>query len=127
MKLLIVDDTHTLRSLIQVYLVGEGWEFAEATNGSEGLALARAFKPDLVISDVGMPIMDGFDLCTAIRADPALHRVPVVLLTMLEDEPSRRRGLQVGANAFLTKPVTPAKLKETIASVMGAGAGASPK
>lgn len=118
MRVLIVDDTQTLRSVIQVYLVGHGWEFVEAQNGSEGLAKARATRPDLVISDVGMPIMDGFELCAAIRADPALRQTPVVLLTMLEDEPSRQRGLLVGADAFLTKPVGPTELKRTIGEVL---------
>ena len=120
MKVLIVDDTQTLRSVIQVYLVGQGWEFVEAQNGSEGLAKARALKPDLVISDVGMPVMDGFELCAALRADPALRQTPVVLLTMLGDETSRQRGLLVGADAFLTKPVGPAELKQTISAVLGA-------
>lgn len=120
MRVLIVDDTHTLRSVIQVYLVGHGWEFVEATNGSEGLARARAHRPDLVISDVGMPVMDGFELCAAIRADPELRRTPVVLLTMLGDERSRQRGLLVGADAFLTKPVGPAELKRTIDAVLEA-------
>lgn len=121
MKVLIVDDTKTLRSVIQVYLVGQGWEFVEAQNGSEGLAKARAARPDLVISDVGMPVMDGFELCAAIRADPVLRQTPVVLLTMLGDETSRQRGLLVGADAFLTKPVGPAELKQTITAVLGAG------
>lgn len=118
MRVLIVDDTHTLRSLIQVYLVARGWEFVEAKDGAEGLAKARQVKPDLIISDVGMPVMDGFELCAAIRGDPVLRRVPVVLLTMLEDETSRQRGLLVGADAFLTKPVTPAELKKTIGAIL---------
>jgi DNA-binding response OmpR family regulator len=121
MRVLIVDDTHTLRSLIQVYLVAHGWEFVEAQDGAEGLAKARLTKPDLVISDVGMPVMDGFELCAAIRGDPVLRQVPVVLLTMLEDETSRQRGLLVGADAFLTKPVTPAELRKTIGAVMQVG------
>lgn len=120
MRVLIVDDTKTLRSVIQVYLVGQGWDFTEAQNGSEGLAKARALRPDLVISDVGMPVMDGFELCAAIRADPALRRTPVVLLTMLGDDVSRQRGVLVGADAFLTKPVGPAELKRTIGEVLRA-------
>ncbi len=118
MRVLIVDDTKTLRSVIQVYLVGQGWDFAEAQNGSEGLAKARALRPDLVISDVGMPVMDGFELCAAIRADPALRQTPVVLLTMLGDDVSRQRGVLVGADAFLTKPVGPAELRRTIGEVL---------
>ena len=117
MKVLIVDDANTLRSLVQVYLLAEGWEFAEARDGAEGLAQARALRPDVVISDANMPVMDGFELCAAIRSDPALARTPVVLLTIRGDEDSKARGRLVGASAFLTKPVSPAELKEAVLAV----------
>jgi CheY-like chemotaxis protein len=119
MKVLIVDDTHTLRSLIQVFLLARGWEFFEARDGAEGLERARSVKPDLVISDVKMPVMDGFELCAAIRSDPALRKLPVLLLTMLGDEASRLRGEMVGASAFLTKPVSPTALQETVRKLVG--------
>jgi CheY-like chemotaxis protein len=124
MKVLIVDDTHTLRSLVQIYLLQQGWEFAEARDGAEALARVRSHRPDVVISDVKMPVMDGFELCAAIRGDPALRNIPVVLLTMLGDEASRQRGEIVGASAFLTKPVSPAELKEAVRKVVGARASA---
>jgi len=124
MKVLIVEDTHTLRTLIQIYLLQQGWEFVEARDGAEGLERARALRPDVVISDVKMPVMDGFELCAAIRSDPALRRTPVVLLTMLGDDASRQRGRLVGASAFLTKPVSPTELKEAVRKAVGAGAGA---
>lgn len=124
MKVLIVDDTHTLRSLIQIYLLGQGWEFVEARDGSEGLERARALRPDLVISDVKMPVMDGFELCAAIRSDPALRHIPVLLLTMLGDEASRQRGQLVGASAFLTKPVSPSELKDAVRKIVSARVGA---
>lgn len=120
MKVLIVDDTNTLRSLVQIYLVSQRWEFAEARDGAEGLARVRELKPDVVISDVKMPVMDGFELCAAIRSDPALRHIPVLLLTMLDDEPSRQRGQLVGASAFLTKPVSPEKLRDTVRAVTAA-------
>lgn len=119
MKVLIVDDTHTLRSLVQIYLLAAGWEFIEARDGAEGLERARSVKPDLVISDVRMPVMDGFELCAAIRSEPSLRQVPVLLLTMLGDEASRQRGQLVGASAFLTKPVSPAELKEAVRKIVG--------
>jgi CheY-like chemotaxis protein len=77
-----------------------------------------------VISDVKMPVMDGFELCAAIRSDPALRKMPVLLLTMLGDDASRQRGRLVGASAFLTKPVSPTELKEAVRKAVGAGAGA---
>jgi twitching motility two-component system response regulator PilG len=122
MKVLIVDDTNTLRSLVQVFLLAQGWEFAEARDGAEGLAKAREVRPDIVISDVRMPVMDGFELCAAIRSDPALRRTPVLLLTMHGDEASRQRGELVGATAFLTKPISPDRLRDAVRAATGGGA-----
>ncbi len=119
MKVLLVDDTRTLLSLIQVYLMGWSIEFVEAKDGLEGLAKARAAPPDLIISDVRMPGMDGFELCAALRADPKLHHVPIVLLTSLQDEASRKKGKLVGATAFLTKPVSVDELRKTVGGILG--------
>jgi len=118
MKVLLVDDTRTLLSLIQVYLMGWQIEFVEAKDGTEGLARAREHRPDLVISDVRMPGMDGFELCAAIRADRVLHETPLILLTSLADEASRKKGKLVGATAFLTKPVSVEELRKTVGGIL---------
>jgi twitching motility two-component system response regulator PilG len=118
MKVLLVDDTRTLLSLIQVYLMGWEMEFVEARDGKQGLDQARLHRPALVISDVRMPGMDGFELCAAIRADKELHGTPVVLLTSLNDDASRRKGRLVGASAFLTKPVSVDELRRTVSEIL---------
>jgi twitching motility two-component system response regulator PilG len=118
MKVLLVDDTRTLLSLIQVYLMGWSITFLEAKDGVEGLKLAKEHKPDLVISDVRMPGMDGFELTAAIRSDPTLHEVPIVLLTSLNDEASRRKGRLVGASTFLTKPVSVEELRRQVGTLL---------
>jgi twitching motility two-component system response regulator PilG len=118
MKVLIVDDTKTLLSLIQVYLMGWGLQFAEAQDGLEGLQKARELRPDLIISDVRMPGMDGFELCAAVRSDANLHGVPLILLTSLKDDVSRHKGRLVGASAFLSKPVSVDELRATVSKVL---------
>lgn len=117
-SVLIVEDTNTMAALIQVYLMGWAVEFRVAKNGKEGLTMALEHKPDLVLSDVQMPVMDGFTLCAAMRADPKLHHVPVVLLTSLSDDASRKQGRLVGATAFLTKPVSNKDLRGQVASLL---------
>ncbi|MBF5041408.1 response regulator [Aggregicoccus sp. 17bor-14] len=118
MKVLIVEDTKTIANLLQVYLMGWGLEFFDATNGVVGLQRAREVKPDLIISDVQMPEMDGFALCAAIRADTALYATPFVLLTSLKDDASRQRGRLVGASAFLNKPIAVDDLREKVRDIL---------
>ena len=118
LKVLIVEDTKTITNLLQVYLMGWGLQFFDAGNGVQGLAKARELKPDLIISDVQMPEMDGFALCAAVRADSSLHGTPFLLLTSLKDEASRQRGRLVGASAFLNKPVSVDELRERVRELL---------
>jgi twitching motility two-component system response regulator PilG len=118
MRVLLVDDTETLLSLVQIYLMGWGLEFAVARDGVEGLNKAKELKPDLVIADVRMPRMDGFELCAALRADKGLAAVPVVLLTSLADDASRAKGRLVGAVAFLNKPISVEALRAVVAKIL---------
>jgi twitching motility two-component system response regulator PilG len=118
MKVLIVEDTKTITNLLQVYLMGWGLEFFDAPNGVVGLTRARELKPDLIISDVQMPEMDGFALCAAVRADPNLHNTPVMMLTSLKDDASRQKGKLVGASAFLNKPVSVDDLRSKVRDIL---------
>lgn len=124
MKVLLVDDTKTLTTLMRIYLMGWSLEFYDAQHGAVALDLARRIRPDLVITDIKMPVMDGFELCSALRADPVLAKVPVILLTQLEDPATREKGLRAGATEFLTKPVSVESLREIVARVLHLDAGA---
>lgn len=116
--ILLVEDTRTITALIQVLLMGWDFRFVVARDGEEGLIRARASRPDLIISDVQMERCDGFEFCAAIRADTVLRDTPVVLLTSLNDQTARDRGAQVGATAFLNKPVTAEQLRDTVAGLL---------
>lgn len=118
MRILIAEDTNTIASVLQVYLMGLKVEFEVARDGREALSLARQRAPDLIISDVQMPVMDGLALCAAVRADRQLFAVPLVLLTSLKDDATRQRGRLVGATAFLTKPVSAEELRKTVTSLL---------
>ncbi|WP_338867257.1 response regulator [Myxococcus stipitatus] len=118
LKVLIVEDTKTITNLLQVYLMGWGLEFFDAPNGVVGLSKARELKPDLIISDVQMPEMDGFSLCAAVRADSQLHATPFMMLTSLKDDASRQKGKLVGASAFLNKPVSVDDLRSKVRDML---------
>jgi two-component system cell cycle response regulator len=104
-RILIVDDMLSNLRLMEAKLSAEYYEVATATEGSEALALAARWSPDLVLLDVMMPGMDGYEVCAALKAGRETEHVPVVMLTALGDADARVRGLEVGADDFLTKPV----------------------
>jgi DNA-binding response OmpR family regulator len=114
MGILVVDDEAGTRGMIAAVLAKKGFEVHQAANGAQGLQMARALPPDLILSDVNMPEMDGFALLQAVREDPTLADVPLVFLSTLEDRDSLRTGMRLGADDFLTKPVRPSELLEVV-------------
>ena len=102
-KVLLVDDSITTRILEKNILENAGFRVVAATDGEEAWALMRGERPQIVVSDVAMPRLDGIDLTRRIRADAALKEVPVVLVTSLDSPQDRLRGLEAGADAYITK------------------------
>ena len=96
-SVLVVEDDDAIRNNIARLLKLEGYEVSAAANGTEGLERARALRPDVVISDINMPGMDGFALVEALRADPVFATTVIMLLTALDDRASMRRGMGTGA------------------------------
>ena len=101
---LIVDDIADLRAMVAKFLHEAGYQTIEATNGKQALALAESYKPDLIVTDWMMPEMSGPDLIEAIKGNPELSSVPMVLLTAKSDEESKFSSTQIGADSFLGKP-----------------------
>ncbi|MCS3656522.1 hybrid sensor histidine kinase/response regulator transcription factor [Salinibacter ruber] len=106
---LVIDDNSVVCTLVRTHLEPE-YRVEEAHDGAEGYTLARTLLPDLVISDVMMPEVDGFELCRKIKQDPDIDHVPVVFLTARADLEDKVEGLDVGADAYLTKPFEPEAL-----------------
>jgi putative two-component system response regulator len=107
---LVVDDDPGSRSLIRDVLASDDLEIVQAGGGLEAVQLMHERKPDLVIMDVLMPGLNGFEACRQIKSDPELRLTPVVLITGLADRQSRLTGLACGANDFLSKPFDPTEL-----------------
>ncbi len=104
--ILVVDDVPVNVALMEKILRGADFETRGAGSGGEALALVAAKPPDLILLDVVMPDMDGFEVCTALRSDPATEQIPVIMVTAHEKESEdKARGLRSGANDYLTKPV----------------------
>jgi len=110
-RVLIVEDQADIRELIRMTLELEDLDIRESETGDAGLGVAQQWRPDLILLDVMMPgVLDGFDVCRAVRADPALAQVKVVMLTARMQDSDRQTGLGAGADGYLTKPFSPRQL-----------------
>ncbi|MFM7319983.1 MAG: response regulator transcription factor [Armatimonadota bacterium] len=109
-RILVVDDEPNIVRLIQVNLERQGYQVDIANNGQQALERIRAAKPDLLVSDVMMPEMDGFELLSNIRRDPALEMLPVIMLTAKAQDRDVMEGYTRGADMYLTKPFNPIEL-----------------
>ncbi|HKE92353.1 MAG TPA: EAL domain-containing protein [Gemmatimonadales bacterium] len=115
---LVVDDESTSRVILGGLLRADGFDVQEASDGATALQRVVALRPDLVLLDVVMPGMDGFEVCASIRAKPEVALTPVVMVTALDDQHALARAFEVGATDFITKPVAPALLTHRVRFVL---------
>lgn len=115
--IMIVDDDRGARATLEMILSNEGYDLLVAQNGPEALEKAGAEPPDLILLDVMMPGMDGFEVCQRLRADPLLSQVPIIMITALEDRDSRLRGISAGADDFVTKPFDTVELRTRVRTI----------
>ncbi|WP_301191185.1 hybrid sensor histidine kinase/response regulator transcription factor [Plebeiibacterium sediminum] len=116
-KLLIVDDNPDILDYIEINL-GAEYNIFKATNGSKGLEMAEEVKPDIIVSDIMMPVMDGLEMCKVLKQNPNLHQVPVILLTAKSLDVQKVEGIESGANMYITKPFDINYLKACIVNLL---------
>ncbi|WP_187971920.1 PleD family two-component system response regulator [Aquibium microcysteis] len=117
-RILVVDDVPANLRLLEARLLAEYFEVLTATSGREALDLCESGRVDVVLLDIMMPGMDGFEVCRRIKADPATAHIPVVMVTALDQVEDRVRGLEVGADDFLTKPANDLQLMTRVKSLV---------
>jgi len=117
-RILIVDDNPANVKILQTRLGAEGYEIVTAMDGEAGLAAAREQAPDLILLDVMMPKLDGFEVCRRLRADPDFPFTPIILVTAMTDSKNVVAGLEAGGDEYLTKPVDHAALAARVRSML---------
>jgi len=118
-KILVVDDEIYIVHILDFSLGMEGYEVLTALDGEQALEKARAEHPDLVVLDIMMPKLDGYETCKMLKADPKTKDIPVILLSAKGRNVDQKVGFEVGADDYITKPFSPRKLVERINAILG--------
>lgn len=115
--ILTVDDSRTMRDMLRLALVGAGFRVIEAIDGLDGLQVLEGEKPDVIITDINMPNLDGFGFIEAVRSDTDARATPILVLTTESDPEKKARARQAGATGWIVKPFNPEKLVQAIRRV----------
>ena len=113
-KILVVDDEPTIVRLMEFILARQGHEMIVAVNGEEALQKIKAHQPDLVLLDIMMPRIDGYEVAQKLRADPQTADLPIIMLSAKAQDEDIRRGVEVGVDEYITKPFTPDHLVQVV-------------
>lgn len=123
-RILIADDEPNLVLALELLMKREGYEIRTVGDGEAAIAAAAAFRPDLILLDVMMPRMDGYEVCQRLRADPTLRDIAVVMLTAKGREVEKEKGMALGADVYITKPFSTREVVRTVKEVLAAKPGA---
>jgi len=113
-KILVADDEPPILRLMEFILAREGHEMLVAVNGEEALAQVAEHKPDLILLDIMMPRVDGYEVVRRLRADPDLSSIPIIMLSAKAQDADVQKGVEVGVNEYVTKPFSPPHLVEVV-------------
>jgi DNA-binding response OmpR family regulator len=125
-KILVVDDEKDVLDLVRRILLRGGFEVITASDGKEGLAKVYSEAPDLMILDINMPLMDGWEVCRKIRGDSLYKHLPIIMLTVRRRKEDQLKGLDLGGDEYITKPFYPTELLARVKTVLQRASGKSP-
>ncbi len=117
-KILVVEDNPAFQRLLTLALTEAGYDVIVANDGAEGLQKARQHRPQLMILDIMLPGMDGYEVCRYVRSDPQIAHLPILMLTAKAGPRDEQEGFQAGADDYLTKPVNLSELMQRIQSLL---------
>jgi two-component system, OmpR family, alkaline phosphatase synthesis response regulator PhoP len=117
-RILIADDNEPNRELLEVYLSDIDCEIEHAADGQETLAQVKSFRPDLILLDVMMPKLSGFEVCQKLKADPASRKIMILMVTALNEAGDIERAVQAGTDDFLSKPVNKTELIKRVENML---------
>ena len=117
-KVLVVDDEEYIQHILNFSFGAEGYEVVTAADGEEAIKKAQDEKPDIIVLDIMMPKMDGYEACKKLKSDPKTKAIPVILLTAKGRDVDRRLGSDAGADDYVVKPFSPGRLIERVEGIM---------
>jgi two-component system, cell cycle response regulator DivK len=118
-RILVVEDTEDNRQILRDLLTAAGYDLVEAVDGEEGVAMAREHKPDLILMDIQLPAMDGYDATRLIKADPGLSHIPVIAVTSYALSGDEEKARAAGCNGYVAKPFSPRQLLGKVRELLG--------
>jgi two-component system cell cycle response regulator DivK len=120
-RVLIVEDTEDNRRILRDLLTTAGFDLVEATDGASGVELAGRVRPDLILMDIQLPVIDGYEATRRIKADPALSHIPIIAVTSYALSGDEVKAAEAGCDAYVAKPFSPRQLLAKVQSFIGAG------
>ncbi|MGQ9603584.1 MAG: response regulator transcription factor [bacterium] len=117
-KVLVVDDEEYIQHILNFSFSAEGYQVITANDGEEAIEKAKSENPDVIVLDIMMPKMDGYEACRRLKSDPKTRNIPVILLTAKGREVDRKLGNEAGADDYMVKPFSPGRLIERVESMI---------